>query len=50
MWKNVKMAAILRKKVVILLYFREDECKTRVDTARMVSNTLKWDEEVLDIK
>ena len=44
MWKKVKMWAILRKKVVILLYVGEVECKTRVDTTRMESNTLNWDE------
>jgi hypothetical protein len=38
--KKIEMWARLRKKMVILLYFGEDQCETRGDTTRMESNTL----------
>ena len=48
-WKKVKKWVILWKTVVMLLYFWEDEYKTRVDTTRIESNTLSCN-AVLDKK
>ena len=48
-WKNYKCGRYYEKKVVILLYFCEDQCKTRVDTTRMECNTLSCN-AVLDKK
>ena len=44
-----KIWAILRIRVLILLYFCENECKTRVDTTIMECNTLSCN-AVLDKK
>ena len=48
-WKKVKKWVILRKTVVMLFAFWEDEYKTRVDTTRIESNTLSCN-AVLDKK
>ena len=40
MWKIVKTWVILRKTVLMLLSFGEDEYKTRVDTTKKESNTI----------